>query len=154
MKILVTGAGGQVGTELVGALAPHEVIACTHADLDAGDRDWSGSGGVVPGLISQADFDPAAATAFVAGPEVMMRFTVRALLEAGLTLHDSSQGGVCLMPELGAGGVVVSWRAHDRMSVHDLRGAAATDTVQQSMNVAMAGTVLLYEAARQRRTGS
>jgi len=39
MKVLITGAGGQVGRELVGALAPHEVIACTHADLDAGDRD-------------------------------------------------------------------------------------------------------------------
>ena len=34
MKVLVTGAGGQVGRELVDALAPHEVIACSHADLD------------------------------------------------------------------------------------------------------------------------
>lgn len=39
MKVLVTGAGGQIGLELVEALAPHEVIACSHADLDAGDRD-------------------------------------------------------------------------------------------------------------------
>ena len=65
-----------------------------------------------------------------------------ALVEAGLPLHDASQdhpaGGVCLMPETASGGVLVSWRAHDRMSVHDLRGAAATDTVQQSMNVAVA----------------
>ena len=65
-----------------------------------------------------------------------------ALVEAGLPLHDASQdspsGGVCLLPETTSGGVLVSWRAHDRMSVHDLRGAAATDTVQQSMNVAVA----------------
>ena len=48
-----------------------------------------------------------------------------ALLEAGLPLHDDSQGGVCLLPETGVGGVLVSWRAHDRMSVHDVRGVAA-----------------------------
>ncbi len=39
MKVLVTGAGGQVGREMVEALAPLEVVACTHADLDAGDRE-------------------------------------------------------------------------------------------------------------------
>ncbi len=39
MRVLVTGAGGQVGRELVDALAPHDVVACTHAELDTGDRD-------------------------------------------------------------------------------------------------------------------
>jgi dTDP-4-dehydrorhamnose reductase len=39
MRVLVTGAGGQVGREIVEALSPHEVIACGHAELDAGDRD-------------------------------------------------------------------------------------------------------------------
>jgi hypothetical protein len=65
-----------------------------------------------------------------------------ALVEAGLPLHDASKiqpaGGVCLMPAGPFGGVLVSWRTHDRMGVHDLRGAAATDTVSQSMNVAVA----------------
>ena len=65
-----------------------------------------------------------------------------ALVEAGLPLHDASQeraaGGVCLTPDTASGGVLVSWRAHDRMSVHDVRGAAATHTVQQTMNVAVA----------------
>jgi len=41
--------------------------------------------GFVPNLIPNARFDPATATAFVVGPEIMMRFTVRALLAAGLT---------------------------------------------------------------------
>jgi hypothetical protein len=65
-----------------------------------------------------------------------------ALVEAGLPLHDAAQehpmGGVCLTPELASGGVLVSWRAHDRLSLRDARGAAATDTVAQSMNVAVA----------------
>ena len=63
-----------------------------------------------------------------------------ALVEAGLPLFDAPQGspsgGVSLMPEEAIGAVVVSWRAHDRMSLH--RGAAADATVQQSMNVVVA----------------
>lgn len=38
MRVLVTGAGGQVGTELVAALDHHEVVGLTHGDLDVGDR--------------------------------------------------------------------------------------------------------------------
>jgi NAD(P)H-flavin reductase len=52
--------------------------------VDAGMGDWKGNVGVVPDLIASARFDPAAATAFVVGPEIMMRFAVRALLRAGL----------------------------------------------------------------------
>jgi dTDP-4-dehydrorhamnose reductase len=39
MKILVTGAGGMVGREVVEALAPHDVIGVDHARLDVTDRD-------------------------------------------------------------------------------------------------------------------
>jgi hypothetical protein len=64
------------------------------------------------------------------------------LVEAGLPLYDAAEGsaagGVCLVPEPAAQGVVVSWRTHDRMSLHQLRGAAADATVQQSMNAAVA----------------
>jgi hypothetical protein len=64
------------------------------------------------------------------------------LIEAGIPLHDAAHGspagGVCLVPEPVAQGVVVSWRTHDRMSLHQLRGAAADATVQQSMNAAVA----------------
>ena len=65
-----------------------------------------------------------------------------ALVEAGLLLHDAPEGapagGVTLTPEETIGGVVVSWRTHDRMSLHHHRGAAANATVQQSMNAAVA----------------
>ncbi len=52
--------------------------------VDAADRDWRGNVGVVPDLISRASFDPKVTTAFVVGPEIMMRFTIRALRAAGV----------------------------------------------------------------------
>jgi hypothetical protein len=68
-----------------------------------------------------------------------------ALVEAGLPLHDAPQahpaGGVVLLPELASGGVVVSWRPHDRMGLQQTRGGAASATVQQSMSTAI-GDVL------------
>ena len=53
--------------------------------VDSAGRDWHGSVGVVPDLIAKAAFDPAATVAFAVGPEIMMRFAVRALLAAGVT---------------------------------------------------------------------
>ena len=52
--------------------------------VDTASRDWHGNVGVVPDLIGKAAFDPAASVAFTVGPEIMMRFTVRALLGAGV----------------------------------------------------------------------
>jgi hypothetical protein len=71
-----------------------------------------------------------------------------ALSEAGLPLHDSTgagsdAGGVCLTPEPGLGGVVVTWRQHDRMSVDQVHGAAADAMVQQVMNRALADVLRL-----------
>jgi hypothetical protein len=73
-----------------------------------------------------------------------------ALLEAGLPLYDCAAlgpddgdptGGVCLVPDPASGGILVSWRAHDRMAVQQVRGAAVGSAVQQAMT-AVLGEVL------------
>ena len=45
---------------------------------------WHGHVGVVTRLIPRADFDPLHTIAFVCGPEVMMRFAIAALGDAGV----------------------------------------------------------------------
>lgn len=65
-----------------------------------------------------------------------------ALVESGLTLHDcvgdDPAGGVCLTPEAGRRGVVVSWHRHDRMGLQQVRGAGMDAAVQRTMNTAIA----------------
>ena len=46
---------------------------------------WHGHVGVVTTLIPHAAFDPLHAIAFVCGPEIMMRFAIAALCDAGLS---------------------------------------------------------------------
>ncbi len=64
-----------------------------------------------------------------------------ALVEAGLPLHDAgaaqSGGGVCLVPDQDAGGLLVSWRPHDRMSLQHSRGDTADEAVRRLMNDAI-----------------
>jgi NAD(P)H-flavin reductase len=55
-----------------------------HVTVDHADADWRGNVGVVPDLISRATFDAGDAVALVCGPEVMMRFSVFALQDAGV----------------------------------------------------------------------
>ena len=67
-------------------------------------------------------------------------------MDAGLTLHDCAgvtgpdarSGGVCLTPDAGQQGVVVSWHQHDRMSVERVRGAEAEAAVGLVMGAATA----------------
>jgi hypothetical protein len=71
-----------------------------------------------------------------------------ALSEAGLQLHDaggpgSELGGACLAPEPALGGIVVTWRQHDRMSVDHVHGAEADGQIQQVMNRAVADVLRL-----------
>jgi NAD(P)H-flavin reductase len=56
--------------------------------VDHAGTDWHGQVGVVTKLIPRAPFHPLDAIAFVCGPEVMMRFAIAALKDAGLA--DSS----------------------------------------------------------------
>jgi hypothetical protein len=70
-----------------------------------------------------------------------------ALCEAGLPLYDAhgagqELGGACVTPERAIGGIVVSWRQHDRMSRDRMHGAATDAVVQQVMNRALADVLL------------
>ena len=52
--------------------------------VDHAPTDWTGRVGVVTALLSDIAIDPGATVAFVCGPEVMMRFTVRELGRRGV----------------------------------------------------------------------
>ena len=52
--------------------------------VDSATAGWRGRVGVVPKLVAGASFDPASTIALVCGPELMMRFTARSLLERGV----------------------------------------------------------------------
>jgi len=81
-----------------------------------------------------------------------------ALTDAGLSLHDARgfgpAGGVCLAPEPLLGGVVVTWRQHDRTSV-ERTPATETDTlIQQVMGRAVAEVLSLRSFAVEELEGS
>ena len=52
--------------------------------VDSAGPEWLGHVGVVPRLLSQAEFDPSQALALVCGPEVMMRFALASLERLGV----------------------------------------------------------------------
>ena len=52
--------------------------------VDAASSSWRGNVGLVTDLVERADFDAAHATAFVCGPEVMMRFVAQSLCRRGV----------------------------------------------------------------------
>lgn len=82
---------------LIGARTPDDLLFLheieewrSHLDaevdvtVDAAPAGWHGRVGLVTKLIPGAVFDPGNATALVCGPEVMMVFVVRALVDRGL----------------------------------------------------------------------
>ncbi len=52
--------------------------------VDIAQAGWHGRVGVVPALIERAAFDPVACTAFICGPEAMIRFSAEALIDRGV----------------------------------------------------------------------
>jgi NAD(P)H-flavin reductase len=54
------------------------------ATVDSADPAWRGDVGVITTLLPRARFNPAATTAFVCGPEVMMRFAAADLVHCGV----------------------------------------------------------------------
>jgi len=87
--------GGRVFV-IVGARDPSQIIF--GRDLEAWARDgarvevtvdvsapgWTGHVGLVTSLLNDAGFDPVGATALVCGPEIMVRFTARSLIDGGV----------------------------------------------------------------------
>jgi hypothetical protein len=125
----------RAGEALVGRQSPQERawLAELGHQLDRLAEDWDE-------LLSDTD----ALTTLVV--EV-----AAALVESGLGLHDCAGrgpaadapgGGVCLTPDPGLRGILVSWRQHDRMSLQQVRGAVANAAVQQTMNAAVADVLV------------
>jgi NAD(P)H-flavin reductase len=56
--------------------------------VDRATGAWAGQVGVVTNLIARGGFDARNATAYVCGPEVMMRFAADALLRRGVPAED------------------------------------------------------------------
>lgn len=52
--------------------------------VDHAASGWRGRVGVLPALLDDVSIDPARTTAMVCGPEVMMRFVARALVDRGV----------------------------------------------------------------------
>lgn len=52
--------------------------------VDAASEEWTGDVGVVTTLLRRTRFDPQNTAALICGPEIMMRFTARALMDAGV----------------------------------------------------------------------
>jgi NAD(P)H-flavin reductase len=52
--------------------------------VDHAVGDWRGHVGVVTTLIPRSAFDPESAVALVCGPEIMMRFAIASLQDAGV----------------------------------------------------------------------
>ncbi len=60
------------------------MLPSSSVTVDAADLAWQGKVGVVPQLVASAPRSMRMLSAFVCGPEIMMRFGIQALLDRGL----------------------------------------------------------------------
>jgi NAD(P)H-flavin reductase len=93
------GAHGRISV-LVGARQPDQLLFAEEYDswreaganvmvtVDTAGQGWTGSVGVVTELLRRAPFDPAAVTALICGPEIMMRFSAQNLCSLGMDPSD------------------------------------------------------------------
>jgi NAD(P)H-flavin reductase len=90
-----TRGGGRVFV-LVGAREPTQIVYTVDLDswrsrgavvlvtVDRASPSWPGRVGLVTSLLADAGFDPERSRAILCGPEIMMRFTARALVDLGV----------------------------------------------------------------------
>ena len=71
--------------------------------VDVADAAWTGHVGVVTQILTELPFDGAGAVALVCGPEIMMRFSARSLIDLGVSpenirvsLERNMQCGIAL----------------------------------------------------------
>ncbi|MEL7539600.1 MAG: FAD/NAD(P)-binding protein [Pseudomonadota bacterium] len=96
-QLAITADDGQNIHVLCGARNPELILFRTDLErwreeaalnvrviVDAATADWRGDVGLVTNLISEIDFRPEETTAFICGPELMMRFSAEALLNLGV----------------------------------------------------------------------
>lgn len=76
-------------------LYPAELAAWSQRDdlevrttVDRATGTWAGAVGVVTPLVREATFDPGNATAMICGPEIMIRFAAKELLQRGMPAGD------------------------------------------------------------------
>ncbi|MET7479277.1 FAD/NAD(P)-binding protein [Streptomyces sp. NPDC005648] len=130
---------------LIGARTPSDLIAraevaswataCTGVTVDRPEPHWRGDVGMVTQLLGRAHFEPETTTAFVCGPEPMIRATARELAHLGvprdriqvsLERNMRCATGHCGHCQLGGllvcrAGPVVDWsRAEPLLSVREL----------------------------------
>lgn len=143
----LAGPGRYAGvTLLIGARTPADLLyreeyrawsahARVAVTVDVPDGDWAGDVGVVTTLLDRVPFRPRRTTAYLCGPEVMMRATARHLAHRGvpaprtfLSLERTMRCGTghCGQCQLGPlllcrDGPVVSWdRAEPLLAVREL----------------------------------